>query len=366
MKIIEKKLDIKPAYHFKDIKHENIVFFDIETTGLSADTSVLYLIGIVYYEENEWKFVQYFANDSEDEAKMIKAFFEVMSNRRYLVSFNGNGFDIPYMKKKIKQLKLDYSFSNIESIDLYKICRKYKDILQLDNCKLKTIEEYLGIYREDKYTGKDLIKVYKEYIKMYSLERITNNIDKSNELLEDLLLHNEEDIVDLLAVTKICYFEDVFKGNLVYEKYSCEEDSITLVYASDYIIPVKDNEGIKVENKKENVCIEIFRDKVVVKTDIYQEEMKYYYPDYKNYYYLVKEDTAIHKSVAQYVDKEYRQPAKPSNCYIKKESKFVKGIEDMGLPIFKKDYNDKNMYVELKEVERKYIKDYGKILIRNI
>ena len=73
---------------------------------------------------------------------------------------------------------------------------------------------------EDKYTGKELIAKYKEFIKIYSLERITGNMEKSQCLLEDLLLHNEEDIINLLQVTKIEYLEDVFRGNIIYDDYN--------------------------------------------------------------------------------------------------------------------------------------------------
>ena len=41
-----------------------------------------------------------------------------------------------------------------------------------------------------------------------------------------------------------------------------------------------------------------------------QDTLKYFYDNYKDYFYLPKEDTAIHKSVATYVDKDFRQKAK--------------------------------------------------------
>ena len=48
-----------------------------------------------------------------------------------------------------------------------------------------------------------------------------------------------------------------------------------------------------------------------MRVPLYEEEMKYFYSNYKNYYYLPDEDTAIHKSVASYVDKKYRVQATP-------------------------------------------------------
>ncbi len=54
-------------------------------------------------------------------------------------------------------------------------------------------------------------------------------------------------------------------------------------------------------------------------------KMKYFYSNYKDYYYLPQEDIAIHKSVAGFVDKEFRQQALASTTAIRAKS----------LPIFR-------------------------------
>ena len=43
----------------------------------------------------------------------------------------------------------------------------------------------------------------------------------------------------------------------------------------------------------------------------------------KEYFYLPAEDTAVHKSVASYVDKEFRQKATKDTCYIKQNGDFL-------------------------------------------
>ena len=67
----------------------------------------------------------------------------------------------------------------------------------------------------------------------------------------------------------------------------------------------------------------------------------------KDYYYLPKEDIAIHKSVASFVDKEYREKAKASNCYNRKEGEFLPQYEEIMHPEFRKEYKDKVRYFEL-------------------
>lgn len=399
VKIVKKTLDIRPEYFFNrnnidenniiedennvddknnmevventsnyikeaSIDEKDIVFFDIETTGLSAINSVLYLIGVAFYDDNSWQFIQWFADECDDEVKLIDAFFEVLKNKKYLIHYNGNGFDIPYIKKKIEQYDMNYTFENIESIDLYNTVKKYKKMLALDNCRLVTIEKYLSIVREDKYNGKELIDTYKEFIKIYSLEKLKGDLDKSSILLKDLLLHNEEDIINLLAVTRIKYLDDLFAGNMIFDEYDIKEDRVCCKYHTDYKLPINNN----IEITRENCIVKINTDNsVVIEIAIYNEVLKYYYEDYKNYYYLIKEDVAVHKSVAQYVDKEYRVQAKPSTCYIKKEDKYVpafnykKDKDTKRMLEFKREYKDKQSFYQLSII--KDMDKYGKTVL---
>ena len=60
---------------------------------------------------------------------------------------------------------------------------------------------------------------------------------------------------------------------------------------------------------------------------LYEEEMKYFYSNYKNYYYLPEEDVAIHKSVASFVDKEHRVQATAGTCYTRKLATYLPQCE---------------------------------------
>ena len=41
---------------------KDLLFFDIETTGFSGETSQLYLIGCTYFDGFGWKLIQWFAD----------------------------------------------------------------------------------------------------------------------------------------------------------------------------------------------------------------------------------------------------------------------------------------------------------------
>ena len=82
---------------------ENICFFDIETTGLSAAVSSLYLIGTITFENNEWVLNQWFADDYVSEVRLLQAFSEFSEKYEWIAHYNGATFDIPYLEKKYRK-----------------------------------------------------------------------------------------------------------------------------------------------------------------------------------------------------------------------------------------------------------------------
>ena len=152
-KVLDELIDIPPN-HF---------VFDIETTGLNSNYCKVILIGILFNQDNKTVIKQYFANTEDDEKELLLSFIN-------------------------------------DDIDILKLIRPFKEKLSLSDCKLKTIEKYLGIYREDTISGKESIDLYKEY-------SVSQDID----LKEKILLHNYEDIYYLGIIFKI---KDILKGKL--------------------------------------------------------------------------------------------------------------------------------------------------------
>ncbi len=145
---------------------DKILFIDIETTGFTAKSSSLYLIGTAYYQAGNWRIKQWFARTPADETALLEDFFSFCQSYTHLIHFNGNNFDLPYLLQKCDQHKLSHNFDNFEGIDLYKRVSPYKSFLHTPNCKQKTLEELLGIDREDLYHGGELIEIYHNYVKI--------------------------------------------------------------------------------------------------------------------------------------------------------------------------------------------------------
>ncbi len=172
----------------------NVCFIDIETTGLNRNNSMIYLIGILYYDPNgnNWILNQYFANTMNEEQDLLEQFIDKISKFDIIVTFNGESFDLPFIEHRLNKYGINYVFDKNKSFDLYQIVKKNRYFLDLPNLKLKTIELSLGFIREDKYSGRDCIGFYYDYIS-----------SKNRLLKENILKHNYDDLVNMLDVIKI-------------------------------------------------------------------------------------------------------------------------------------------------------------------
>jgi hypothetical protein len=90
-----------------------------------------------------------------------------------------------------------------------------------------------------------------------------------------------------------------------------------------------------------------------LKVPLFETELKYFYADYKEYWYFPEEDLALHRSVAQFSDRTHREPATARTCYTRKQSSFLPEWSRFAEPVFKKDFDDPGVYFELTE-ERKH------------
>jgi hypothetical protein len=99
--------------------------------------------------------------------------------------------------------------------------------------------------------------------------------------------------------------------------------------------------------KKLSYCYD--KDSLTVRIPLYLGDFFHFYEDYKNYYYLPKEDMAIHKSVGSYVDREYRRQATASTCYTKKNGCFfpLPAAFDEPIPLFRENFKSRRMFMDV-------------------
>ena len=328
----------------------------------------MYLIGTVTYEDGSWCLKQFFAESPADEEALLRAFFDLLGEKKkngrvVLVSYNGDGFDIPFLQNCIRQYSLGYSFSGMISMDLLKKVRPYKALSGLCDCRLKTVEQFCGIRREDRYNGGELIYVYEEYLRMNSmipgsLEDTPLNAKLKAHLVDTLLLHNAEDIADMPMIMQVLGYDSLFAGGFDITE-SIVEDGVWDIHARLHCPLPK---GIYRETPEYTLSVsEEDPEELNLAVQLYEGELKYFFVDYKNYYYLPAEDCAVHKSVGEFVDRKARKQATARTCYQKKRGRFVPLPSPVFTPLFYREYKG-TPYGELtfadrggEEETRKYV-----------
>ncbi len=331
---------------------EKLLFFDIETTGLSGDYSHLYLIGCTYHRNGSWHLIQWFADDPNSEEALLTAFFHFLKDFDFVIHYNGDGFDIPYLLKRCRILDLPYDFSHVTSIDLYKRIKPYRKLLHLENLKQKSIERFLGINRQDTYSGGELIPVYKEYL-----------VTHKDSLYDMLMLHNREDLEGMPLILPILNYPDFLEHDFWLEDLHIQAVLAapeTPVASASHPTPIDPAScpilSLRLKSQYEipvpfchvtDLCIMEAQGRLLhLHIHLFEGTLKYFYPNYQDYYYLVYEDTAIHKSIGEYVEKSARKRATAQTCYTKKSGLFLPQPIPLWEPALKKKYRDKTTYTE--------------------
>ncbi|MFA5576856.1 MAG: ribonuclease H-like domain-containing protein [Tissierellaceae bacterium] len=194
MEIIRSNI-IHPLRAEKYFPENRVTFIDIETTGLDRKREVIYLIGLLYFDwtRESWILNQYFASDLAKEGRLLESFIADLQDFDLLISYNGDSFDLPFIGHRLKKYGLDDKFfQGLGSFDLYRLVRKNNIFLNLPSLKLKSLEQFLGFEREDKYSGLECIGFYYDYME-----------NKDPILRENILKHNFDDLVNMLDTISI-------------------------------------------------------------------------------------------------------------------------------------------------------------------
>ena len=164
----------------------DLVFFDLETTGLSS--SPLFLIGTMICDERGLVVRQYFARDYSEEPGAVARFLDLAGDRKLLVSFNGKSFDLPYVQTRAAANAIVCRYDPAHLDLLHAGRRIWRHILP--NCKLQTLERYIcGRVRHGDIPGEFVPDAYHAFVR-------SGNAAQMVQVLE----HNFLDLVTLADI----------------------------------------------------------------------------------------------------------------------------------------------------------------------
>lgn len=180
----------------KEIDINKTVFLDTETTGLAGGAGTyIFLIGVGYFEEDQFCVNQYFMRDYNEERALLSAVNDLLGKFIAVVSYNGKTFDLPLMESRYIMSGMKMNLEDPGHFDLlYPARRLWKR--RLEDCSLSTVErEILKVNRFNDVPGYLIPEIYFKYLKT-----------KDARALKRVFEHNLQDILSLVAlVSKMCF-----------------------------------------------------------------------------------------------------------------------------------------------------------------
>jgi len=138
-----------------------VLYLDIETTGLSG--SPLFLVGVMEFDGEDFVVKQYFARHYAEEPHLLADLADLLPTFEMLVTFNGQSFDIPYMRDRatVHGVALQWPPRHLDLLPVSR--RQWSGVLP--NCKLSTLEQHICLRRRvDDVPGALIPAAYHEFV----------------------------------------------------------------------------------------------------------------------------------------------------------------------------------------------------------
>jgi uncharacterized protein YprB with RNaseH-like and TPR domain len=192
-----------------------VVFFDVETTGLSGGAgTVAFLAGCGWFEDEAFRVRQFFLAGPAGERAMLEALTEVFDEASLLVTYNGRSFDVPLMETRWAFHRSSAATDELAHFDMLPGARRLwgpperRTSVSLfaprlagaageggpddsRSCSLSALERsVLGFHRLNDVPGIEIPARYFHFIRTGNAAAI-----------EGVLEHNRYDLLSLAAVT---------------------------------------------------------------------------------------------------------------------------------------------------------------------
>ena len=166
---IESAADITGDERLRDLGYRDFVLLDTETTGLRGAGTLVFMVGLAFFENDALVVRQYFMRDHADEPAMLQALAGLLNSRQGIITFNGRSFDLPLLDNRYFLNRMDDQVADL-------VHRPHLDLLhpsrrlwrrRLGSCALASLEKnLLGISRtQEDVPGWMIPGIYMDYLR---------------------------------------------------------------------------------------------------------------------------------------------------------------------------------------------------------
>ncbi len=339
MRIVSKQLSIETALPASAELSPHFLVLNIETTGISAERSRVVLIGCLSPGEDSWDLIQWFDESGEEEQQILSSFLLYVSRFDTVVTYGGDRFDLAFLNKRLQHIGLDPLPEMLRSLDLYKEIQPFKPFIGLPDYKQQTLEQALETGRTDTMEGAEVARLYGQYLQF-----------RLPSAAQQILAHNEADLTGIACMLPLTAFRQLTDPHLTLRRAQAnyytdhdgeQKEELFLFFRLQDPLP------LPAGGAADHCYLRIEGADGVLKVPIYTETLRYFYANYKDYYFLPEEDMAVHKYIASYVDRSRRLQARPETCYTRKTASYLPEWDLFRTPFFKRAYTDTDLFFEL-------------------
>ncbi len=186
---VEEDLEGVISNEVLDSTPQDVLFLDLETTGLRADRSLAAMIGFLYRRGSALHLSQWYSGDAPGERRQLQRLHERFDEFREVVTYNGDRFDLPFLRQRSLWHRLPAETSLSSNDLLPQIRKKYRK--EWPDCRLVTAEErLLGIPRNlQDVPGSEAPLRFQDLREGAPLE-----------VIKPVFLHNRRDLISLVGL----------------------------------------------------------------------------------------------------------------------------------------------------------------------
>lgn len=241
------------------------------------------------------------AEKESDEYDILLALPELLADTDEIITFNGNAFDIPFLRRKLNAYDLPDAFADMKTRDLMLDYRVVAQVLALPSKKLADFAEYIASHPGNR-TFKNA-SVFQDDTRQ--TERRSRNLpEKAQETI--LPPDDAQRTLEILGFDAFC---ELLHGVFTFRTASLSGGLFVMELTTPHPAPCR----ISLHDAPFHLVFE--ENKVLLSSRMENGCIRFYHSDVKNYYYLPAEGFAVHKSVGTFVDPSHRQKAVRENCF---------------------------------------------------
>ncbi len=175
----------------EDLRSEQILFLDTETTGLAGGTGTLpFLVGLAWWADGRFRVRQYFLPSPGGERALLAELAALAEGFRAVVTYNGQTFDLPLLRTRGILARRRDLLGALASWDLLPVARRLWG-RRLQDCRQQTVEhEVAGMARgAGDIDGARIPAAYFAFLR-----------DGRRGLLRAVVEHNRRDMVGMARI----------------------------------------------------------------------------------------------------------------------------------------------------------------------